>query len=243
MNNKLSDDLLKMATNTCCSNQALLELQASNIDLNKFSNLINIQDIVDVIAEKYQRPMTILEIGAFAGSTTEKWLNCKNLNVETIYAVDPWDPEIDEKNKDVCVKDYGKQMKFAETAFYLKFSADSRVVKVKGTIDTFIQKFNGVDIDIVWLDGANDEKCILNDIIKTLKYVKPKIAVCGHDFTQDIPPNWNAVVNVFPWKKEFDPESAVDIKFNDTSWLVWTDKELKFNDIDLNVLFSNFKRS
>lgn len=86
----------------------------------------------------------------------------------------------------------------------------------------------------MWIDGANDEKCVLNDILKALKFVRPKIAICGHDFTKKILPNWNAIVNVFKWKSELDPESGVDIKFNDTSWLVWTDGNVdeRFNDID-----------
>ena len=79
-----------------------------------------------------------MEIGAFAGSTTEQWLR-SGLDVKKIYSVDTWDPDIDSKNNDVCCRNYGHMIDKAEIAFDYRFSCDGKVVKVKGTIDTFIQ--------------------------------------------------------------------------------------------------------
>lgn len=108
-------------------------------------------------------------------------------------------------------------------------------MKVKGTIDTFIKKFPDADVDVVYIDGANSAREVLNDILKSLKNVKPKVAVGGHDFTRDIRSNWNVIASVFPWKEELEPESGVDMKFRDSSWLVWTDKEVQFNDFSCLV--------
>lgn len=51
------------------------------------------------------RKLTVLEIGAYAGDLTAKLLSLPN--IAKVYAVDPWDPNIDKKNDDVCIKSYG----------------------------------------------------------------------------------------------------------------------------------------
>jgi len=63
------------------------------------------------------------------------------------------------------------------------------VIKFKGNIDTFINSYifelNKCNIDVVYIDGLHLYDSCKNDIIKTLTILKPNIAICGHDYTDD----------------------------------------------------------
>lgn len=168
--------------------------------MRRSHNLIN--GLIDLTKYLVGDIQNMIEIGCFAGESTQIFLD--NLNLDFIYCIDPWEDDWSEISR---LKHFN--MSEVESIFDSKFSQDNRVLKIKGTIDDFISLNIKTNIDFVYIDGNHD--LIDNDIIKVLKYIKPKY-IGGHDYDINSFPKIYKCVNELIYKP--------DKTFIDHSWII-----------------------
>ena len=153
------------------------------------------------------KALTMVEIGSYQGESARMFLDSGK--VGKLYCVDPWQMNFD-KN-DVCAF---TDMSRIEQAFDRRVGGDTRVVKVKGTIDTLVALLEGGKdavgdrIDVVYVDGCHTYEAVKYDLEKVLTRIKPRI-VCGHDFSE----RWSGCKRAV-----LESVGTPDATFCDTSW-------------------------
>jgi len=165
-------------------------------------------DLVNYVYEKTNHNLTVVEVGTFRGEGAEIMLNTGK--VDKIYCIDPW-----ENGYSYMVggrKVEHNQMSSIEKDFDRRFKDEPRIVKHKGTLDTFIeQNQNLKNIDLIYIDGLHTHDGVKHDIenSKKLKFM----FTSGHDYVPSI--DFGGVM------KAVDEEfGKPDMTFQDTSWIV-----------------------
>ena len=169
--------------------------------------------LAELISELNHNNIVMVEIGSYRGESAEIFLETNK--VAKIYCVDPWkmfyDPDDGASFTDMAI---------VEADFDRRQEADSRIVKVKGTIDVFVDNFiNKVDqpcaIDMVYIDGLHTYEGVKHDIEMTVKYIRPRIAIAGHDYSDSKNGGtWPGVVRAI-----HETIGIPDKTFPDGSWL------------------------
>lgn len=153
--------------------------------------------------------IVMVEIGSYRGESAELFLATGK--VSRIYCVDPWRMFYDPQDGAAYTN-----MKAVEADFDRRHANDKRVVKVKGTIDDFVERYvNGpegpVSVDLVYVDGCHTYEAVKHDILTAVEHIKPKIAMSGHDW------GWGGDAELARAVKETVGEP--DEVFPDSSWL------------------------
>lgn len=164
--------------------------------------------LFELLNETHLKTMTLIEIGSFRGESAEIFLSSGKVN--KIYCIDPW---VNNYNHSSIQKHFNMQE--VEADFDSRFKNEHRVIKHKGTIDSFISKFhpeneflNNEFPIVVYIDGHHDYEFVKNDIIKTLVYIKPAF-ITGHDY--DLLGVESAVDEILGMPQKV---------FKDSSWLI-----------------------
>ena len=167
--------------------------------------LNGIRDISRFIAPK----SVVVEIGCYAGESTELFLECKN--VAKLICIDPW-PE-----------DYysGKQLISAEARFdevTAAAVAKKRLVKRKDFSSVVLSDMiaKGEKVDFIYIDGNHSYEFVRQDILLAKQVVKPGGIIAGHDYQYHKSPGVEKAVNEllgFP-----------DVRFADYSWIKFVDR-------------------
>lgn len=169
-------------------------------------NILCLKDLVDSIGKK---DIAVLEIGSMAGNSAEVFL--LSGKVAHITCVDPW-INIDSENPCNSYSNMTeKEMEFDRRM--ARFG--NKVTKFKGTFREFIGNMGTtpVSYDLVYIDALHDYENVKRDISDALTYIRPKIAIAGHDYNPDL-------IHVAGVKRAVDEAFNGDIKvFGDTSWL------------------------
>lgn len=159
-----------------------------------------LRDLIEWLGDR--RNLTLVEIGSYRGESASIFLNsgkfCK------VYCVDPWDSCYDVNDSAGFTN-----MKLVEKDFDQLVGSDPRVIKVKGTIETLIKSYPELRPDVVYVDGCHTYDAVKNDLQITLASLKPRLAICGHDFSCSFPGCRAAITEICG-----DPEKI----FADTSW-------------------------
>lgn len=147
----------------------------------------------------------MVEIGSYQGESAEVFL--KSGRIRKIYCVDPWQMYYDPDDGAAFT-----DMARVEADFDRRLAGDARVVKVKGTIDTFVGKYADVfkEIDLVYVDGLHTYEGVKYDIETIMKHFRPRVALAGHDFSDAWPGSKRAVRETLG-----EPDAVLP----DTSWL------------------------
>ena len=167
--------------------------------------LNGIRDISRFIAPK----SVVVEIGCYAGESTELFLECKN--VAKLICIDPW-PE-----------DYysGKQLISAEARFdevTAAAVAKKRLVKRKDFSSVVLSDMiaKGEKVDFIYIDGNHSYEFVRQDILLAKQVVKPGGIIAGHDYKYHKSPGVEKAVKEllgFP-----------DVRFADYSWIKFVDR-------------------
>lgn len=88
-------------------------------------------------------------------------------------------------------------MVLAESTFDNRFKNDNRVVKVKGTVETFIESHKDEPIDFVYIDACHTYDAVKHDVSMVLEHIKPTVAIGGHDYSNGWPEGIKAVNEQF----------------------------------------------
>lgn len=165
--------------------------------------------LCDLIESVGKGSLTMVEIGSYRGESAEVFLSTGK--VAKIYCVDPWQMFYD-ANDGASFTDMVK----VEQDFDRRHAKDSRVVKVKGTIDTFVEKFGNDrsvtgQIDLVYIDGLHTYEGVSHDIKVTMSKIKPRLAISGHDYYEQ---GWDGVCRAVNGMF-----GRPDATFQDGSWM------------------------
>lgn len=163
--------------------------------------------LVDLLRCVGSGHLTLVEIGSYAGESAEVFLSTGL--VDRIYCVDPW-----RSGYDATDEASSSDMAEVESAFDKRFSGDSRVVKIKGTIDDFVAGYGEVlgHVDGVYIDGCHLPECVAHDISVSMDKIRPSRFIAGHDYNNRDWPVRDVVVSMLG--------DAHDV-FSDDSWVVY----------------------
>jgi predicted O-methyltransferase YrrM len=152
---------------------------------------------------------TVVEIGCYAGESTELFLACKN--IKKLICIDPW-PE-----------DYysGKQLLSAEAQFdkvTAKAVASGKLEKRKDYSAVVLSEMiaRGEKIEFIYIDGNHSYEFVRQDILLAKQLVKEGGIIAGHDYKFHKSPGVEKAVKEllgFP-----------DVRFADYSWIKFADR-------------------
>ncbi len=149
------------------------------------------------------KPMVMIEVGSYRGESAQIFLGTNRFS--RIYCIDPWKMYYD-ANDGAAFTDMAE----VERDFDQRVGVDSRVVKVKGTIDTFLEQYPDVSIDFAYVDGCHTYDAVKHDLKCIMSACPPRVAIGGHDYEK----SWEGVRNAIE-----ECLGKPDNVFPDTSWV------------------------
>lgn len=161
--------------------------------------------------------MVVLEVGAYTGAVTS--VMCNHNCVRKVFAVDYWE-KVPRLHYGLDDYDYVEAEKMFDI---VAENYKDKVVKHKGSIKSFFEKFGNVRIDVVYLDGYHDFKEVLEQIRVAKQHGVP--IICGHDYP------WNGHV-AYAVGLELNGPSVV---LRDSSWIKYT----QYHEISIESFINN----
>lgn len=132
-------------------------------------------DLANLIKSKTEKRINFIEVGVYSGESTRIFLD--NLDIGIYYAIDPWKTGYDDLDQ-ASSTDMCEVERIFDNNILKRYE---NVVKFKGTLDEFSQT-TFKSIDIVYIDANHQYDFVKSDMLKTIRDIRPSIAICGHDF-------------------------------------------------------------
>lgn len=148
------------------------------------------------------KEMTMVEIGSYAGQSTELF----SKHFKLVIAIDPFINDYD-PNDITCkfMKLENVFVKFTELINKLDNVRHIRMIS-----DDAIKPLLGSQVDFVYIDGLHTYEQVGKDIENYLQIIKPSGSIGGHDYH----PVYQGVINAVT-EKLGEPDKT----FKDTSWI------------------------
>ncbi len=137
------------------------------------------------LIKDYPRPLNLLEIGSYAGSSLLTWSNAAEKFLEGechIICVDPWG----ESGADL----YNPTMKntLESERAYEVFSHNAelcrkmtQVTPIRGKSSDVLPTLEPDSFDLIYIDGSHQYADVLGDIVESVKLIKNRGIICGDD--------------------------------------------------------------
>ena len=169
--------------------------------------------LIDLCKEYINKEMAGVEIGSFAGSSSEVFANfCKSLT-----CIDPWDLTYQNNNHKM---ERLNRFKLAEKKFDLMVEKYNNIKKIKSFSMKEYKNFKDKSLDFVYIDGNHKYSYIMDDIF----FWKPKIKIGGYLLGHD----YNLV-----FKALNDSKIKINKVFEDSSWVSVIINNFSFRKIKL----------
>ena len=162
-----------------------------------------LNDLINYI-NQYQSTsdMTMIEIGSYAGESTEIFAN----NFKEVITIDPHVSGYDDNHDSASSSDFNEVFeKFLERKE--KFN---NIRYIRNTSDNALFELNNLKVDFVYIDGWHVYEQMKKDISNYLPFINSGGFIGGHDFH----PGWQGVVDAV-----LESIGDVDKTFKDTSWV------------------------
>jgi predicted O-methyltransferase YrrM len=167
----------------------------------KMRNNLNLNGLLDLINDLPYN-LTMLEIGCYAGESTELFL--KSGKIKKLYAVDIWNDDLGYFSSINPNHNFSE----VEKIFDEKIKGYD-VIKYKNTIANVSSNIH--DLDFIYIDANHEYEYVMSDINESLKMIKKGGIISGHDYNLETPGVIKAVDEIF----------GNNIKiYSDSSWLV-----------------------
>lgn len=151
--------------------------------------------------DELKSDIVMVEIGCFAGGSTEIFLNSGK--IKKLYCVDPWSNGFNDQDPE-----HSNNAEYAETIFDSRITTKfDNVVKLKMKSDSCASSITE-KVDVVYVDGDHTYEACLNDIKIAKSILKEDGVICGHDC------NMPSVV-----KAIIDSKLKIKKAFADFSWI------------------------
>jgi predicted O-methyltransferase YrrM len=162
---------------------------------------LNTNGLLDLI--NYLPPnLTMAELGCYTGESTIMFL--QSGKIDLLYAIDIWEDDCGNFKKINQEHDFSEVEKIFDNNI-----KNMNVVKLKMNLAGALKILP--ELDLIYIDANHDYNYIREDILNSLKIVKPSGFICGHDYVKESPGVIKAVDEFF---------GSPDILFSDGSWLV-----------------------
>lgn len=148
------------------------------------------------------KKMTMIEIGSYAGESTQMFSN----EFKSVIAIDPFINDYD-PNDITC--SYMELEKVYDT-FKEVVDRSDNIKHIRMTSDDAVESLTETSVDFIYIDGLHTYEQIKKDIINYLPLLKPNCLIGGHDYHR----NWDGVVRGINELLE-----KPDVTFSDTSWI------------------------
>lgn len=163
-----------------------------------------LKDLISYINNiKPTQNMTMIEIGSYAGESTEIFAN----HFKNIIAIDPFINDYD-KNDLTC--QYMELNKVYDVFIEL-INKHSNITHIKKTSDEAILELKNTQVDFIYIDGLHTYEQVKKDIANYLPLIKKGGFIAGHDYH----PVWQGVKDAIHESLGIPEET-----FGDTSWIV-----------------------
>lgn len=148
------------------------------------------------------KKMNMIEIGSYAGESTQMFAN----EFKSVIAIDPFINDYDPN--DITCK-YMELEKVYDT-FKEVVDRNGNIKHIRMTSDDAVESLTGTSVDFIYIDGLHTYEQIKKDIKNYLPLLKPNCLIAGHDYHR----NWDGVV-----KGINEILGVPDATFSDTSWI------------------------
>ena len=193
--------------------EALLqEKRISYNDDTKNSEGNRVGGIYELIQDFFEPHFVVVEIGSCEGTSTELFA----LTCGYVYAIDPWDTSR-APNADIELE----MAPASEAKCRERLAKYDNVTIIKGFAEERVEDFKDESLDAVYIDGAHDQKSVIQDIDLWLPKIKDGGVMCGHD--------WKCPYVSRAVKRKFGP---IWQDYKDGSWAV---NILKISDDEENI--------
>lgn len=160
------------------------------------------------------KKMTMIEIGSYAGESTEIF----SKYFKKVIAIDPFLNDYDPNDVTCQYMD----LNLVYNVFKERISKCDNVELIKKTSDEAINDLIGSKYDFIYIDGMHTYNQVKKDIENYLPLLNNNCFIGGHDYH----PVWQGVVDAIH-EKLGNPDSV----FSDTSWLKFIKRKKMFINI------------
>ncbi len=130
-------------------------------------------------------PVSILEIGSYAGSSLITWSNAaEKLSVGDchIVCIDPWGESGANLYNDTMTENMGDQQVYQIFCHNASLCPDSvQVTPVRGSSREILPTLDDNSFDLIYIDGSHHYADVLNDIVECDRLLREGGIVCGDD--------------------------------------------------------------
>ena len=153
------------------------------------------------------KEMTIIEIGSYAGESTEIFAQ----NFKSVIAIDPFMNDYDPNDPACSYMDL--------TNVYNTFSSTTskydNINHIRKTSDDAVDELKDIKVDIIYIDGLHTYDQVKKDINNYKSLIKESGFISGHDHH----PVWQGVIDAI-----HETIGEPDETFQDTSWIIKLNK-------------------
>jgi predicted O-methyltransferase YrrM len=162
-----------------------------------------LEDLIEYVKQHGDtKKMSMIEIGSYAGESTQMFAN----EFKSVIAIDPFINDYDPN--DITCK-YMELEKVYDT-FKEVVDRNGNIEHIRMTSDDAVESLTGTSVDFIYIDGLHTYEQIKKDIKNYLPLLKPNCLIAGHDYHR----NWDGVVRGIN-----EILGVPDATFSDTSWI------------------------
>jgi hypothetical protein len=148
------------------------------------------------------KEMTILEIGSYAGESTEMFAQ----NFKSVIAIDPFMNDYDANDPACSYMDLTNVYK----TFSSVISKYDNITHIRKTSDDAADELKDTKVDLIYIDGLHTYDQVKKDIDNYIGLINESGFISGHDYHSV----WQGVVDAIHEKI-----GKPDTIFQDTSWI------------------------
>lgn len=167
--------------------------------IRKLNNVLGLQNLSEDITNHFEEDITMVEIGAYLGESTQIFLN--NVKLKKLIVIDAWEPTRKYKIEEISE---------AKAIFDALHSNNSKLKVYQAYSNSSI--FDKFKVDAVYIDANHDYEYVAQDIDYWLPKINKGGIIAGHDYCE----KFSGVVKAV--NERFDCEKIQT--YADTSWLI-----------------------
>lgn len=162
-----------------------------------------LRDFIDYLPAN--KDLEMIEIGSFLGESTVHF--GKSNKIKRIWTIDPFERGYDDNDNASSANLEAIKIKFFENI--LPFG--KKIIHINAKSENLLHYFFPNTLDLIYIDGNHRYEYVKQDILLSIKLLKPEGLIAGHDYNSSRHPGIKKAVNEILGKP--------DKTFLDKSWI------------------------